>query len=194
MKVTLELNQKFGRGYQIHIVHGPVDSVYDDEPLSMTDAGGYVGWLLEEMNKKLGTNFEPHEVLSVAHDGLVGNKNEFMSRRFLKDIESGNHELSQPPEQTDYRTDENGVDWLSERGTLLFAYGSWVGEGKKDDKGMKFLRDYCRLLASKGYGGGAEAIFRSLSKMELDDGIAWCKRTYAKYVGKYEIVNLMNEL
>ena len=194
MKITLELNRKFGHGYQVHMVHGPVDSVFDEEPLSITDAGGHVAWMVEEMNKTLGSNFKPHEVLSVEHEALVANKEDFVSRRLLKDIETGSYDLTKPPEQVDYRIDENGETLLSERGILLFAYTSWFDEGKKDDKGKQFLRSYCRLLAFKGYGGGAESIFSTLQGIDVKDGIAWCKKTYAKYVSDGEMMRLLNSL
>lgn len=194
MKITLELNKRFGRGYQIHIIHPPIDSVYDAESLSLTDAGGHAAWMLEELNKQLGTCFEPYEVVSIAHDGLEANKDEFMSRRFLRDIETGAHELSRPAEQSDYTFNEKGEAMLSGRGVLIYAYASWVDDGKKDDKGAKLLRGYCRLLAGKGYGGGAGEIFRKIKGMELKTGIDWCKATYAKHVNSAEIMGLMSSL
>jgi len=194
MRITLELNQKFGHGYQIHMVNGPVDSVYNAEPLKMTEAGGHVAWMVERMNKVMGTNYEPHEVLRIAHNALVANKDEFMSRRFLKDIETGRYELTKPPEQADYMMVNSGEALLSERGILLYAYTSWPNEGKKDDKSKAFLHGYCRLLASKGYGGSAGAILQELHAMDVDGGIAWCKKTFAKYAGTGEVIRLMNNL
>lgn len=195
MKVILELNQKFGHGYQIHTFDPPMDSVYDAEPLSLADAGGYATWMLEEMNKQLGTSYDPHEVLSIARTGLEANKGEFLSRRFLRDIETKAFTLSKPVENLDYAVEENGEVTLSGRGVLLYAYTSWNDEGRnKEDKGAKFLHSYCRLLASKGYGGSASEIFQKLKAMNKQTGVHWCKATYARHVRSAEIMTLMNEL
>lgn len=194
LKVVLETNQKFGRGYQLNI-QTPIQSwVYDQEELSLTDAGGYVGVFLESYNKTFHTAHELHEVLRIAGEALRANKNDFMSRKLLKDIETGRGKYILPPQPTDYRTDEYGETWLSGRGTLVFAYTSWIGEGRKDDKGAKLLQGYCRLLAGKGYGGGASEIFGRLKAMDINTGVDWCKATYAKHVSSTEIMGLFNNL
>lgn len=194
LTIRLEENQKYGHGYQLHI-QTPVQSwVYDQEELSLTDAGGYVGIFLEDYNKKFGTAYEPHEVLRTNHEGLEANRDDFMSRKMLKDLGTGEGRYIAPPAEPEYKEDESGEVWLSGRGTLIFAYGSWFDEGRKDDKGAKFLRGYCRLLAGKGYGGTATQIFKRLKRMDIKNGLRWCRDTYDKHMNSGEIVSLLNGL
>ena len=41
MEIRFELNQRHGRGFQIRLVHGPVNKVYDQEPMNLYQAGAY---------------------------------------------------------------------------------------------------------------------------------------------------------
>ena len=53
----MELNERHGHGFQVRLVRGPVNKVYDDEPLNLYEAGVYANTLLEMLNKELGTAY-----------------------------------------------------------------------------------------------------------------------------------------
>ena len=46
MEIRMELNERHGHGFQIRLVRGPVNKVYDDEPLNLYEAGVYANTLL----------------------------------------------------------------------------------------------------------------------------------------------------
>ena len=54
MEIYMELNQRYGQGFQLRVVHGPMNKVYGAEPWTMYEAGVCAGTLLEMLNKDLG--------------------------------------------------------------------------------------------------------------------------------------------
>lgn len=73
MEIRFELNQRHGRGFQLRLVHGPMDKLYDEEPLNMYQAGAYATTLLEMANKELGTDYKPQQVFRVPGEALEAN-------------------------------------------------------------------------------------------------------------------------
>lgn len=192
MNIRLELNGKFGRGYQLRLQHGPVDKVYDAEPLTLYEAGSYAQFLLESANKALGTAWELHEVLVVTEEGLRGNQRaDLASARLLRDAESGSPKLTiaEPREKPDFipmtqeeaaeHGDEDGAYWVSGRGTVILGFLAW----KQDNlsRAQEFMERYCELAAARG-GPGAKKIMRNLRRMSVADGVEWIKQTYPQYV------------
>lgn len=184
MEIFMELNQRFGRGFQLHVMHGPVDMTYDSEPWSMYDAGACVGTLLEELNKEFNTGYQPHQVLRVTQEALeVNAKNgDFAAARMLRDIKTKRYELSTPAKCDACETVVDGKDEIlfSARGVVLVSYFSW-----KDDqlpKAHKAMRNYCEYICARGYHGGASKALRKWEGMDKDAAVEWVRKTYARHV------------
>ncbi len=69
---------------------------------------------------------------------------------------------------------------LSARGVMLVHLASWREDG--NEKAHNGLRRYCEYITMHGYPGGASAALTELDSMGKDQGAAWIKRTFARYV------------
>lgn len=69
---------------------------------------------------------------------------------------------------------------LSARGVVLFHLSAWKVDG--NEKAHNGLRRYCEYITMHGYQGGANAAIAALDDMDKPQGIAWVKRTFARYV------------
>lgn len=183
MEIYLELNQKFGHGFQVHIVHGPLNKTYDEEALDMYTAGAYAGTLLEAVNKEMGTSYEPHQAIRVTKEALEDNaKTDFAAARTLQDIRSEKYELSTPGEW-DCKTaviDGKKEMVFSGRGTVLITYFSWRDD--KMPKAREALERYCQYIAAHGYKGGASKALAELDRLGTDAAVEWIRKTYARHV------------
>lgn len=184
MEIRMELNQRHGRGFQLRVVHGPIDKVYDEEPWTMYEAGACAGTLLEVLNKELGTSYQPHQVLRVTQEAMEANAKtgDFAAMRMLQDIKSKRFDLS-TPDKADYTKgiiDGKEEILFSGRGTVLITYFSWLDD--KLPKTREALRRYCEYIAAHGYRGGATKALAELEELGKDDAVSWIKRTYARHV------------
>lgn len=183
MEIRMELNQRYGHGFQLRLVRGPINKVYDDEPMNMYQAGACANTLLEELNQKLGTDYKPQQVFRVPMDALEANaKADFAAARMLQDIKSGTFDLSVPagPDMTEMMLDGKKELMLSGHGVVLFYYSAWKDDG--NEKALVGLRRYCEYIAAHGYRGGAKKAFAELKGLSKDDAAAWIRRTYARHV------------
>lgn len=183
MQIRFELNQRHGRGFQIRVINGPMDKLYDEEPLNMYEAGAYAATLLEMVNKEMGTDSRPEQVWRVDNDALEANAKlgDFAAMRMLQDIKSGQYELSVPggADVTTMESDGQEEIMLSGRGVVLFCYFTWLDERNEGARGV--LRRFCEFIAIHGYKGGAAKALADLDALGKDDGIMWIKRAYARY-------------
>lgn len=156
MEIRMELNQRYGRGFQLRLVHGPMNKVYDKEPMNLYQAGACAAKLLEELNQELGTDYKPQQVFRVPGDALEANAGaDFAAARMLQDIKSGTFDLSVPagPDVKEMMLDGKKELMLSGRGVVLFYYSAWKEDG--NEKALDGLRRYCEYIAAHGYRGGA---------------------------------------
>lgn len=183
MQIRFELNQRHGRGFQLRVINGPLDKLYDEEPLNMYEAGAYAAALLEAINKEMGTDYKPEQVCRVANDALEPNAKlgDFGAARMLQDIKSGQYDLSVPdqPDVTTMEIDGQEEAMLSGRGVVLFCYLTWLDEHNEGARGV--LRRFCEYIAAHGYKGGAAKSLAELDALGKDDGVMWIKRAYARY-------------
>lgn len=187
MFINLELNQKFGKGYQIRVIHGPVNQVYDKEPFNLNEAAKCATVTLELFQKEFGETFDPDEVIGITDEALeVNRKYDIASAQFFKDVKSGSFNYCQPAPIPDAIPGEGEEMLLSARGVLLFSYLTWKEERTKP--AQRFMMRYCQLLASRGYGKGAAQIFNDMDKMDKDSGCEWIRETYQKYTHNDEEV------
>lgn len=70
MVIRIEANRKQGRGFQIHLMDGPLDKLFDTDPLDFYSALACAGELLELLNRELGTEHKLEDVLVITGDGL----------------------------------------------------------------------------------------------------------------------------
>lgn len=183
MEIRLELNQRHGRGFQLRLVHGPVNKVYDQEPMNLYQAGACAGKLLDELNQELGTSYKPQQVFRVPGEALEVNAGtDFAAARMLQDIKSGTFDLSVPagPDVKEMLVDGKKELMLSGRGVVLFYYSAWKEDGH--EKALDGLRRYCEYISAHGYRGGATRTLAELKGMGKDDAAAWIRRTYARHV------------
>lgn len=184
MEIYLEFNQRFGTGYQIRVIHGPMNKVYDQEPLNMYEAGACAGTLLEMLNKEFGTQYEPHQVLRVTEEAMAANAKagDFASARMLQDVKSGNYELSVPGGADYMKKEIDGEEEIcfTGRGTVLLTYFSWKVDG--NERARDALLRYCQYIAAHGYKGGAMTALTELDSLDEDRAVEWIRRTYARHV------------
>ncbi len=69
---------------------------------------------------------------------------------------------------------------LSARGVVLLYLSSWKLDGNV--KAHDGLRQYCEYITMHGYRGGAVKALAELDGLDKPQGIAWVKRTFARYV------------
>ena len=183
MEIRFELNQRHERGFQLRLVHGPVNKVYDQEPMNLYQAGAYATTLLEMVNKELGTDYKPQQVFRVPGEALEANaRTDFAAARMLQDIKSGTFDLSVPagPDMKEMMVDGKKELMLSGRGVVLFYYSAWKDDG--NIKAFDGLRRYCEYIAAHGYRGGAAKALSELKHTGKDEAAAWIRRTYARHV------------
>lgn len=184
MEIYMELNQRFGRGFQLRVLHGPMDKVYDTEPWTMSEAGAHAGLLLEMINKELGTKYQPHQVLRVTNEAMEVNAKygDFSSARMLQDIQSKKFELSTPFTQ-DFRKDViDGEEQilLTGRGVVIFSCFTWKKENNQ--KAKEAMRRYCEYIAVHGFKGGAKKALAEVERLEDAAAVEWIRKTYARHV------------
>lgn len=184
MEILLELNQKYGTGYQVHLLHGPVDSVMDVEPFTLYDAAQGAQIAVDEINKAMQTDYKLWECMKITDEALQANKSrDFASAQLFQDIKTGRHKLTQPKPTYDImKRDVDGEEEIlfTGRGVVLFCFLTWVDE--KNAKSKLFLQRYCNLIAMRGYGKGASEILAEVLAMGKDEGVDWVRDTYDKYI------------
>lgn len=84
------------------------------------------------------------------------------------------------PDVTEMMVDGKLETMLSARGLVLFHLYAWKVDG--NEKARNGIRRYCEYVTMHGYRGGAEKAFAELADMDKVCGIAWIKRTFAKYI------------
>lgn len=183
MEILLELNQKFGSGFQIRVIDGPMNKVYDKDPLTIYEAGAGAAELVEQINKATGTNYKPWEVLRVANDGLEANApKDFGSAKMLRDIQTGQYKYSTPAAADFQETVIDGEEQiiLTGRGTVLATYACWKDDGNV--RAQEALMRYCQYIAPHGRGGGATQAFAELDALDTNKAVEWIRQTYARHV------------
>lgn len=183
MEIRMELNERHGHGFQIRLVRGPVNKVYDNEPLNLYEAGAYANTLLEMVNKELGTAYTLNQVVKVPEDALTANAStDFGAARMLQDIRSKTFALSTPAQQDMKMMEVDGQEeaMLSARGVVLFYLSAWKLDG--NEKAHDGLRGYCEYIAAHGCKGGASKLLEELDGLDKGEDAAWIRRTFAQYV------------
>lgn len=181
MEIRMELNKRHGHGFQIRLVRGPVNKVYDNEPLNLYEAGAYANTLLEMVNKELGTAYTLNQVVKVPEDALTANAStDFGAARMLQDIRSKTFALSTPAQQDMKMMEVDGQEeaMLSARGVVLLCYLTWKDDG--NEKAHEAVRRYCEYIAAHGCKGGASKLLAELDGLDKEAGVEWIRRTYAQ--------------
>lgn len=185
MEIFMELNQRYGRGFQLRVVHGPMDKTYDAEPWTMYEAGAAAGTLLEILNKSLGTRYQPHQVLRVTQEAMEVNSKagDFAAARMLHDIKSNKFELSTPAGSDYVKTEIDGKEEIAftGRGVILLSYFSWLDD--KLPKAREAMQHYCEYIAAHGFKGGAAKALAEWDRCpNKDAAVEWIRKTYARHV------------
>ena len=87
---------------------------------------------------------------------------------------------SEKPDVTEMMIDGKPETMLSARGIVLFYLSAWKVD--KNEKARNGICRYCEYVAMRGYPAGAKKAFADLDNVDKAHGIAWIKRTFAKYV------------
>lgn len=183
MEIRLELNERAGRGFQVHLIHGPVDKLFDGDPLPLHEAVICALELLDAVNEAQGTDYTPNQVVRVPADALKGNaKTDFSAACLLQDIGTQRYELSTPAGQdvAEMVVDGERQPVISGRGVVLMAWAAWQEDCMP--KAKDALRRYCEYISAHGHQGGASKAMAALIEMDMDHGDQWIKQTYARHV------------
>lgn len=183
MVIRIEANRKQGRGFQIHLMDGPLDKLFDETALDLHSAIACAGELLELLNRELGTAHKLEDVLVIAGDGLEERaRGDINAARMLEDIRSKQFALSLPAMADMKKTVIDGEEQylLSGRGVVLTLLFCWRDD--KNQKAREGLRRYCEYICAHGRKGGATGALLELDGLELEEATAWIKRTYARHV------------
>ncbi len=158
MELILELNQRYGYGYQAHLIMPPVDSILDVEPFTLYDAANGAKTVVDEINKATGSNYKLHEVLCITDEALRANKErDLASAKLWKEKRSGDHSSIAPSQEPMTRTmiiDGKEEVMLSARGLMLFSFYAW-----RDDRKPKVSE---RILPTACYAKIWRYSFRNL--------------------------------
>lgn len=183
LSATLELNEKHGRGFQIHVVSGPMHWTYDKDTLTLGEAAACVNELVKDFNKEFGTKYKPHQVVRITHGALESNSRiDLDAFRMLQDIKTKQYELSPPVSQDFQETVIDGEKqmFITGRGVILFSFSAWKDE--KTPKAKEALQNYCEYISLHGYRGGAKKALKELLRLNMERGTEWIRRTYACHV------------
>ena len=185
----LELNRRYGHGYQGRIVmEGILESVIDSEPFTLDEAYNGCVYAVEQINKELGYHYVPYEITPIARDDINANKRtDFTTTRVSQDIEKGHGELAVPmtdmPDIQRMLVDGKQQDMLSTRGAVLLTYAA-VREDTKNTKAKAVMMKYCEYLAWRGYGKSANDIFAELVRKDKESAQNWIKATFGQYINE----------
>lgn len=159
MNVRIEPNRRFGYGFQIRAMDGPVSEVYDDEPLTMLEA-------LQTLDEVMGREPSKLTVRPVGPQGVPSGPGVvvFQSR----------------PDVREAVADGEKQPVVSARGVVLLAWATWKKDGAEQSKDV--MRRYCEYISVHGYRGGASKAMAELEAMSFNHGAKWIKRTFAKHV------------
>ena len=177
LNVYIELNQKYGYGFQARLVlDGIVDSVIDVNPFTLDEVLSGATYAVEEINRETGNNYDPHNCIKIAGTSIEANKgSDFTTARVARDIRQGKGELVSP-----IRTDDGDEIVLTGRGVILVSYFAWMDDNMPNAR--RVLTRYCEYLASHGYGAGAKEIMAELDRKNKDSGADWIKTSYDQYI------------
>ena len=163
MVIRIETNQRYGQRFQIHIIDGPLNKIFDEYPLDLHSAVSYARELLNTINRERGTSYEIGEVLQTSISDLEANaKEDFVAARFLDDVKSEKYEPSTPGGADIKKSVIDGKEEyvLSGRGVVLFCLSSWKKD--KNEKAKGVLRRYCEYICAHGRKGGAAGTGRTV--------------------------------
>jgi len=179
----IEVNQKHGHGYQVHIlIDGIVDTTMADEPFSLYDALGGAQLTLEAVNKERGTNYLLPDVLLVSRETAEAERRtDFLSAKLLRD--NGG---SSGPWLT-IRENQQPEDCITACEAICLAYAAAREDHKP--KGNDVCMAFCRHLAAKRYGSNASELYNTLMRQPTTEmGYAWIRRAFqAVDIGAEEI-------
>ena len=82
--------------------------------------------------------------------------------------------------------------YIDAGGVMLMAYRTWKIE--QTAKAKEFMEGYCRILASRKYGGSTSDIFARLDSMGKEMAEQWLKITFRKHCSPDDIMGLLNSL
>lgn len=183
MVIRIEANRKRGRGFQIHLMDGPLDTLFDEAAADLHSAIACAGELLELLNREQGTSLKLEDVLLIEGGGLEERAREDVNAaRMLEDIRSKKFTLSTPAiaDMKQIVIDGEEEYLLSGRGVVLTLLFCWRDD--KNQKAREGLRRYCEYICGHGRKGGATRALLELDGLEPEEATAWIKRTYARHV------------
>ena len=169
----IEVNQKHGHGYQVHIlIDGIVDTTMADEPFSLYDALGGAQLTLEAVNKERGTNYLLPDVLLVSREAAEAERRtDFLSAKLLRD--NGG---SSGPWLT-IRENQQPEDCITACEAICLAYAAAREDHKPKENDVCMA--FCRHLAAKRYGSNASELYNTLMRQPTTDmGYAWIRRAF----------------
>lgn len=188
-KIALEYNDVQGKGYKVHVIYSGFDRSFTDDALSFYDALAAANILLDCINDELGTSYGLHETLIIDAAGVDANEKTDFGSRWLK-----RHISAQNAEDRDFRTeiiDGKEEDVMTARGVIMTCY--CAARDEDNEKCKTAVKGFCRMIAAKGYKGGASALYSELmTTKETIDGLRIIKDLYDEYnPDDYAVIGLL---
>lgn len=197
MNIIIEKSTTNARGYQLHYQNGPIDKVYREEVFyDLNTAMEYAAIMLDAHNTQYNDNCTPKECIAFDEEALKANeKYDVSAKRMLKKIRKGKFSDVKPSPinaQTIRDTHIKIKRGPKKPGEAQKISINITPQGlfmtllqvaiEKDDTGDKsetlakvqpILREFCKLLAGRGYGKGIAEIKQEVKAMTRDEFISW---------------------
>ena len=173
MKAYIEVNQKFGEGYQIRLVANEEDGleadfeqVWDVRPYELFGAVRRAKKMVEVLDRRLGTTHDLRDVVEIDRDAVMENaKRDITSARAYNTMQD--RELAFEAELFE-----------SVEKQVIYFYQMM----RDDDDALRAVIRFCGYLADHGYHYSQEHTFAELSQLPQDRAEEWISDRFAKYV------------
>ena len=169
MKIRVELNKKYGTGFQLHCIAstedgdpGNLDQVIDFQPYSLWKAQRLSYKALEICNRKLGTSYELQDVLETTMESLrVNARTDLKSARIYRKCVN----IMREEVDTFLDDEEKAIEYLTD--------GFFLWSEECDQQSEDELKRFCEYISINGIPGGASKLFMNLTRLSIEDASEW---------------------
>lgn len=186
MTIRIELNKKYGTGFQLHCIASldkdpcDFDDVIDFQPFSLWRAQRLSHKVLEILNKRFGTSYTLQEVLDTTMEGLrVNSRNDLNSARIYRKC----FDIMRNDAGTFEDEAEDAIEYITD--------GFYLWNEECDQESEDELKRFCEYLSIHGVPGGANKLFKELSRLSIEDAAEWIYKNATDVLGKTNDVESM---
>ena len=181
MRINLEKNEKYGEGYQAHIIEEntadghTLDKIVDTEPFSLYEIVQHMDAMLKRLGKELRTAYDLQKVLWIDQEAVKANAfRDVASARMYREIKNGTDRYVPVIEEID------GEEYVTATDAVCFAHFCWKED--KDENVHAVLIRFCQYLAMHGYKSGAGKAQQDYEALDDQGAIDWIHASHDRYV------------